>query len=65
MINQNICIMCDNIVCIRVLYVFMFMSVLSIGCSFLYCPFGGTPFLGKPFPFAGPFPLDDCGRYCG
>ena len=39
----------------------MFMSVFSVYCSLFYCPFGGTPFLGKPLPLVGPFPLVE---YC-
>ena len=63
MISDSISV-CVIIVC---LYMSMFMSVVSICCSFLYCPLGGAPFLGKPLPLAGPFPLVDCcscGWYC-
>ena len=29
------------IVCVSILYMSRFMSVFSVYCSFLYCPFGG------------------------
>jgi hypothetical protein len=47
----------DNMcVIVRVSVLYMFMSVSSVCCSFLYCTYGGTP-LGSLFRWRGPFLL--------
>ena len=52
-------VMISDIVCV----ITSILSIVSVCRSFLYCPLGGVPFLGKPLPLAGPFALAHCS--CG